>query len=575
MIAPLHLAGAGLALCGLALLLVAAGEALGERPLPDARGLGVPGRPRSLLRAGLVLTGLGLLLAARVLWTQIGAAVLVIAWCGWIFWEWLESRETPPLFAAEAAAPRPAPPPPPRPESWATRYLFWAELAVALLVAPALWFPTAHPTTALLAAGLLVLAWIAAAFAEGEIWPASPYGLALLLLAIMAAVSAARSAAPDLTLPKVGSLLLGLAFFRVALRSGRRGGAPVVAVGGLLALGLALATIGLLGGPRAAKIPALAPLAALLPRLTGGLPEAQGGAVNPNQVGGTLLLVAPLALGLALAPLGAGERAARALAIRLAAAGASGVLLGQLVLTQSRSAWIGMGSAFLALLALRWRRGALVAALLVVLLAGALAQAGWTPASFAAALADGRQTPIGTLYLDGRLAIWSGTVDRIAASPWLGYPLGTFRLDDLPDGTDTRPLGAGVPHAHNVFLQVAYDVGLPGLVAYLALLVGALRAGLRIVRCGEGLAAGIALGAVCCLVAYHVYGLTDALALGAKPAVLLWALLGLIAGLAEQRAPRPASAGDASLPDTQPVPGEGLAVPASAGSQLPPPAHPV
>lgn len=42
--------------------------------------------------------------------------------------------------------------------------------------------------------------------------------------------------------------------------------------------------------------------------------------------------------------------------------------------------------------------------------------------------------------------------------------------------------------------------------------------------CGTGLACGV--------LAYHVYGLADCIALGARAGVFLWAILGLMAALA-------------------------------------------
>jgi O-antigen ligase len=35
----------------------------------------------------------------------------------------------------------------------------------------------------------------------------------------------------------------------------------------------------------------------------------------------------------------------------------------------------------------------------------------------------------------------------------------------------TVPLDSDIAHAHNIFLQTALDLGIPGLVAYLALLI--------------------------------------------------------------------------------------------------------
>ena len=85
-----------------------------------------------------------------------------------------------------------------------------------------------------------------------------------------------------------------------------------------------------------------------------------------------------------------------------------------------------------------------------------------------------------------------------------------------------------IAHAHNVFLQVGVDLGLPGLISYVALLVVAAQAGWQKIRRG-GWARWLALGVLAGLVGFHVYGMADTLALGSKPSFLFWWLLGLLA----------------------------------------------
>lgn len=95
-----------------------------------------------------------------------------------------------------------------------------------------------------------------------------------------------------------------------------------------------------------------------------------------------------------------------------------------------------------------------------------------------------------------------------------------------------------VAHAHNIYLQTGLDLGLPGLIAYISLWIGSF-AMLLIVynrRSEDKIALGmdartLALGLAGGLLAHGVYGLTDAVALGAKPGFLWWWLLGLVAGL--------------------------------------------
>jgi putative inorganic carbon (hco3(-)) transporter len=86
-------------------------------------------------------------------------------------------------------------------------------------------------------------------------------------------------------------------------------------------------------------------------------------------------------------------------------------------------------------------------------------------------------------------------------------------------------------------------VGLPGLIAFVALYLGAFWMVARIWRTPETASLGslssraLALGLGGGLFAHLVYGLTDAVALGAKPGFLFWMSLGLITGLFLQTRP--------------------------------------
>lgn len=97
------------------------------------------------------------------------------------------------------------------------------------------------------------------------------------------------------------------------------------------------------------------------------------------------------------------------------------------------------------------------------------------------------------------------------------------------------PAGIDLGHAHNHLLQAALDLGLPGLVAYLALWwisAGLLWITYRRLRRRHatrhpyfGLVAGFSWS----LLAGWVFGIVDAVALGARPAFIWWLLLGLTA----------------------------------------------
>jgi putative inorganic carbon (HCO3(-)) transporter len=165
-----------------------------------------------------------------------------------------------------------------------------------------------------------------------------------------------------------------------------------------------------------------------------------------------------------------------------------------------------------------------------------------------------------TLSIEGRVELWSRALYAIQDFPFTGPGLGAFRqvVHTLYPlflvGPDTD-----MAHAHNVFLQVALDLGVPGLVAYLALVGTGLWLAWRTARpfrteasSGSRRDAWLATGIAGSLVAFHIYGLTDAIALGAKPGVALWMLLGMVAALWRTRRKRvavsPWSEGRKGLP---------------------------
>ncbi len=77
------------------------------------------------------------------------------------------------------------------------------------------------------------------------------------------------------------------------------------------------------------------------------------------------------------------------------------------------------------------------------------------------------------------------------------------------------------------------DTGIPGLIAYLALLATSAALLWRAVRWQAG-ARPLAIGLMGALAALHIYGLTDALAPGAKPGLVFWYMLGLTGAIGGQ-----------------------------------------
>jgi putative inorganic carbon (HCO3(-)) transporter len=399
------------------------------------------------------------------------------------------------------------------------------EPAVVILAAPLLWFPAPRPAWTAAALAALLAVWLLRWIGTGRPGARSPLDLALLLFALMIPVGVWASAFPAWTVPKLTGLILGLAAFRAVVNVATGARSVRAAVVLFLLLGLALAGVGLLGAFWTNKLPWLGSYTARLPRLIQGLPGAEYG-VHPNELGGTMLFFLPVALAAALGwDTGhrGGDWLARGLALLL-----SCFLLVVLVLSQSRSGWFGAAAGVAAVAWLRWPRlrwpiaAAALALLMVLILAGP--QVSSAPGT----ATSGREAVVDVGSLVERSGPWQRGLDAVARFPLTGVGLGTFREVHhlFGPGAPARP-DRDMAHAHNVFLQVALDLGIPGLVAYLALVGTALWCCLRALSVGGANLGWLGAGVAGSLVAFHVYGLPDTIALGAKPGVAFWLLLGL------------------------------------------------
>ena len=417
-------------------------------------------------------------------------------------------------------------------------------LAVAL-AAPALIFPDVSPVATGIALVTLVILWLVRWGVCGQPWPVTPLNGALFLFVVMIPVGIWASAMPELTRPKATGLILGLAVFRVValtVRSTRIFSWALV-VGFLLGGGII--GVGLLSVQWPAKMGGLETLTQYLPRLIESLPGLRSSGVSPNQLAGVLTFYLPWAAALVIGLFHSQNRAPISMLV-----GSVIFLVGAafaLLLTQSRGGWIGGLAGLLALGTLwgltatrRWAQGvglslpmlAVVATLGILLYVGPQRVGelvfGATEGSV--------ETAVGSISIQGRIEIWSRAVYALQDFPFTGCGLGAFRrVVHILYPLFTIPPDHDIAHAHNIFLQTALDLGYPGLIGYLAILGLAgftcWRAAQRAARQGAVLVQAAALGLVGGLVGLHVYGLADALALGSKPAVAFWFVLGLIAAL--------------------------------------------
>ena len=413
----------------------------------------------------------------------------------------------------------------------AVRPLVILEGIVLFLAAPWLLFPDLLPVATVGALLALALVWLLNLAIDRTALPRTPFNVALLPLGIALGIGILVSADPGDTLSKATGVVLGLAVWRfIVIAVGRRRHVAV-AVGLLLLICLAFSVTGVLSLRDLPKIPSLT---AANPFRGLGLPGVERLTTHPNQLAALIAFFLPLLVALLVAPPRPGGRL-----WRVALAAFTLVAAGILALTQSRGGWIATAAGLFALLALwaavlppsRRRRALRLVVALSVL--AALAGLLWIgPGTlWELWLNPPEQTAVGTLWTLGvRRQIWPWAVTAIGDFPFTGVGLGTFRqvvfrLYPLPAWS-----GYDLGHAHNIFLQTALDTGLPGLVAYLAVLFVAAAVGWRVARRDPGFRA-VSQGLLAGLVALHVFGLADALVLGAKAALVFWFALGLLAAM--------------------------------------------
>ena len=396
---------------------------------------------------------------------------------------------------------------------------------VALLVAASVVSARALPLTLVIAGSFWLIRWLA----YGRPSVHSPVDSAAALLVLMLLVTLWVTAWPETTRPQVYRLLSGIGLFYAIINWATSPTRLWMLVGGTLFAGVLLALS--------------SPVSVLWESADGRLPfvpgtlyvrfdALAGDRINPNVMSGALVLLLPLALALPLfcwRQLSGGHRILVALTLL--------ILTGALMLTRSRGALSALAAVLMVLPGLRWRFGWLLP--LIVILFSVLV------------LASGVGVDVGTLMTSSRsggweerLQIWSAARYMIQGFAFTGIGMGSFQVvaERMYPLYMTAP---GIPHAHNLFLQIAVDLGIPGLIAWLAIFTLVTATLWHVFRDGRTTgnmwAAGLSSGLLCSQLALALHGMTDAVTWGmVRPAILPWALWGL--AIAAKNIYKPATA---------------------------------
>ncbi len=412
----------------------------------------------------------------------------------------------------------------------------WIEGFLLLAGAPFLLFPEQYIIGTTAALIVIILLWLwPILFLRTPLIPPTPFNLVFLLFMFMVMVGILVTADPQHTLPKACGIILGISTWRFIVITIDRPSLLTWAIAGFILLGVAMTLFGLLNADWLLKSSSQVPFLQGLERinLRDAIPLfSAGSGIHPNQIAGSIMLYLPLMLSL----LFGFQVVHRNRWILLGTIILILLATSTLVLTQSRSGWLGMAGGFFMLLILwalflppsRMRKMLWVVTIIIIILGSILfVQLGGT-ALIDVWLDPPQETVIGSLAtLNFRQEIWPWALAAVRDFPFTGTGLGAFR--DV--ARRLYPIQVvetfDFAHAHNVFLQMTLDLGIPGLVSYVAMLIISFTIGWQISRKSSAIRP-VSIGLMAGLIAFHMYGLTDAIAIGAKPSLLLWVLVALL-----------------------------------------------
>lgn len=375
----------------------------------------------------------------------------------------------------------------------------------------------------------LAVLWAWSSMSSGRWLGPSPLVLPWVIWLAMVPVTLWATVAPELTQEALAALAAqGIAFWAMSTWT-RSDGRMEWAWGGLMLAALALTGLSLFWlewSDRLFAVPAM------VRSLAGGPGPLPGEVVNKNVMAGVLVGLWPLALTWAATPWRRQRLWRKAMGVAVAAA-----VLAVLVLSQSRGAWLAAAGSLFLLAATRWPRLWWLA-----------------PLALAAGVALLVRSPVASGLggdalggLDGRLELWSRALYALQDFAFTGIGMGAFRrvIPLLYPYFIFEPT-ADINHAHNLWLQVGVDLGMPGLIAFLSMVLATaalLWHGLARCPAEAEQRRWFLRGAAAGLTAALIHGVLDVVTWNTRPAFLVWAVWGAAVGVAAWTVEQQAAAG--------------------------------
>lgn len=349
---------------------------------------------------------------------------------------------------------------------------------------------------------------------KGRFIDATPLDLPVAIILVAVLVSSLR--VEDLThsLPKIAGILFAVALYYALVSFWGSPRFLRVAVVLFLVGGVGFSILGLMGMPtfKEKHLDLLMKIKDKLPHIDFGLPGAELG-FAPTVVGGILLLVFPLFV---MTIIYTWKRKRKGL-VALVLSGL-GIISFVLLLTQARGAWAGLfissvlgGLLFLMTVVKRKKIYGMIVSMLLIgsIIAGMAVYF----TSRAEELRPGLKQAEGTLLF--RVQLWDLAIPKIRENPMWGLGLNNFRL--VPE------VRYFLSHPHNQFLDVAIELGIPAMLAFMGLLIILGYMCIEVMKKSTDpwwryTIVGLGWGQL----AHALFGITDAIPPGAKVGILFW-----------------------------------------------------
>lgn len=326
---------------------------------------------------------------------------------------------------------------------------------------------------------------------------------------------------------KLLNLVYGIAVFLVVTRLLSGLTWLKVALWGFIVSGAAFSALCAVGAIRSNKgFPLVDVLYKSVPSHNFGLPLAEYG-FNSNAVAGVVLLFLPAIFSLLALYFAVRQTTLKAMAKFLVAFVFLGLFLlvetVAFLMSQSYGAAIAL-TASSAVVVVFWgisKKKKMAAAVCILLMSAVGSALAWQFVSAAKQAELVERTEKTTL---DRVVIWKLAWPQVVSHPWAGVGFNRFRY--LPG------VGYETAHAHNHLLHTAVELGIPAAGAMLTVFLSAFyMAGFVFARSPDRMVGFGALGLGWGQLAHFIFGFGDSIPLGAKPGIVWWVSLALIAAM--------------------------------------------